>query len=316
MASITEHGDGFRAAVKYRGVRRSAVFPTRREATRWAAKVEEQIDAGLFDRKAKHTFSEACDEYLDRVVAKLKKESSRQWYTRRVEEFRSHFGEMPITDIGPQHIAAWRDERLRTVSASTVIRQFTVLRRMLKVARREWRWIETEPHKDVEMPTHGAPRRAMWRWQQIRRVLREGRRSGYKTAQAVQAFHLSLRTAMRLQEVLVAPRAIRGRTVVLQPDQTKTRERRHIPIPAKGLRLLLAQEPFEVGANEASALFSRLLKRLQITGLRFHDARATALTLLARKHDILTLARISGHRDINQLNEYYRESDDDIAKRI
>ena len=51
--------------------------------------------------------------------------------------------------------------------------------------------------------------------------------------------------------------------------------------------------------------------------LHFHDARATALTLLSRKVDVMTLAKISRHKDINLLqNTYYRESAENIAKRI
>jgi len=43
---------------------------------------------------------------------------------------------------------------------------------------------------------------------------------------------------------------------------------------------------------------------------------AEALTRLSRKVDILTLQRISGHIDINQLSAYYRETPADIAKRL
>ena len=74
---------------------------------------------------------------------------------------------------------------------------------------------------------------------------------------------------------------------------------------------------FTVGANEASTLFSRLCKELLIEGLTFHDARATALTHLARKVDVLTLARISRHKDLKILmSRYYRETSAQIAARL
>lgn len=54
-----------------------------------------------------------------------------------------------------------------------------------------------------------------------------------------------------------------------------------------------------------------------IEGLTFHDARATALTHLARKVDALTLAKISRHKDLSLLsNVYYRETASQIAARI
>ena len=52
-------------------------------------------------------------------------------------------------------------------------------------------------------------------------------------------------------------------------------------------------------------------------GLTFHDSRATALTLLSRKVDVMTLARISRHNDLTLLQRvYYRESAEEIAARL
>jgi hypothetical protein len=80
---------------------------------------------------------------------------------------------------------------------------------------------------------------------------------------------------------------------------------------------MLKMPRFEVGPNEASTLFSRLCKQNLITGLEFRDSRATALTLMARKMDILTLARISRHRDLDLLRStYYRETAEDISRRL
>ena len=62
---------------------------------------------------------------------------------------------------------------------------------------------------------------------------------------------------------------------------------------------------------------SRLCRELLIEGLTFHDARASALTWLSRRMDVLTLSRISRHRDLNiLLASYYRERPEDISRRI
>ena len=54
-----------------------------------------------------------------------------------------------------------------------------------------------------------------------------------------------------------------------------------------------------------------------IEDLHFHDSRAEALTRMARKVDVMTLAKISGHKDLRMLqNVYYRESPEEIAQRI
>jgi integrase len=54
-----------------------------------------------------------------------------------------------------------------------------------------------------------------------------------------------------------------------------------------------------------------------IDGLTFHDTRATALTLLAKKVDVMVLARISRHKDIALLHRvYYRATADEIAAKL
>jgi integrase len=64
-------------------------------------------------------------------------------------------------------------------------------------------------------------------------------------------------------------------------------------------------------------LFRRARDSVLLGDLHFHDARATALTMLSRRVDVLTLARISGHRDLSLLlNTYFRESAQEIAARL
>lgn len=58
-------------------------------------------------------------------------------------------------------------------------------------------------------------------------------------------------------------------------------------------------------------------KVAKITGLTFHDSRATACTHLARKMDVLTLSKISRHRDLNVLRrKYCRETAEQISTRL
>lgn len=85
-----------------------------------------------------------------------------------------------------------------------------------------------------------------------------------------------------------------------------------MPLPRRVLKLLPVG--FTVGPNEASVLFTKLRRQLLLDDLTFHDTRATALTLLARRVDVMTLARISRHKDLSMLlNVYYRESAEQIS---
>lgn len=85
----------------------------------------------------------------------------------------------------------------------------------------------------------------------------------------------------------------------------------------QGRKLLEKSKPFTVGPDEGSNLFADLCADLLIEGLTFHDARATALTHMARRMDVMTLARISRHKDLRILmNTYYRETAEQISTRL
>lgn len=313
MAHIRKYRGKWRAEVQRHGQRATHVVDTKREAQAWALRKEAELDAGA--RAGGHVLSAAVSHYL-RTVSGEKREGAVDWERRRFETMLEHFGHgARIGTITSEAIGRWRDKRLETVSGSTVQREANLLRHLLSLACDEWRWVDRNPFKGVRLPKENQARHQLWHWEQIRRVLRAGQRSGGKIREVTQAFHIALRTAMRLSEALAAPACFdpARRVVTLR---TKTQMRAEIPVGRVACRLL-RRPPFTVGPNEASTLFSKLTKSLMIEDLTFHDARATALTLLAKKVDVMVLARISQHKDINLLHRvYYRERADAIALKI
>lgn len=308
MASITQHKDQWRAQVYVKGVRKSAIWPTKREAMAWAVRTEAELSANKPQSK---TFADLADRY-EREVVPTKRGA--QWESRRIGVMRDHFGDAALSALDAPHISAWRDARLRTVTGSTVVRESNLLKHMFSVARDEWRWIEHDPFRGVKMPKENEARHQRWNWKLIKRVLRADCTG--KTAEVQAAFHIALRTGMRLQEVLAAPEGLDVKRKVVTLSRTKTTGRDEVPVGRIAVKLL-QRPPFEVGANEASTLFAKLTKRLMIDDLTFHDTRATALTLLAKKVDVMTLARISRHKDINLLHRvYYRATADEIAAKL
>jgi len=73
---------------------------------------------------------------------------------------------------------------------------------------------------------------------------------------------------------------------------------------------------FTIDATNLDALFRKAKRACMIGDFTFHDSRAFALTMLAKRVDLKTLARISQHKDINMLMRYFRESTESIAGRI
>lgn len=309
MASIRKYKDKWRAEVYVKGVRRTAVWDSKRLAVEWAQRTEAELE---HKRVSPKTFEDLCDEYLMRVTPK---KAGGVWEERRIASFRLHL-KGDLAKIDAPDIARWRDARLQTVTGSTVVREANLLRNMFSVARDEWRWIEHSPFRGVKLPKESPPRRAKWTWQLIRRVLRAAQQSGYKTQEVGEAFHIALRTGMRLQEVLAAPEGLDvGRRVVTV--KTKTHPQGD-EIPVGRIALKLLQRPaFTVSPNEASTLFRKLTRSQMIDGLTFHDARGSALTWMAKKVDVLTLSKVSRHKDLSLLmNTYYRATPDEIARKL
>lgn len=309
MAYIRKLKDKWQAQIERNGQRTSRTFETKRDAQQWA--LEQEASAKRHKDGRGHTFGDAVDKYKQQVTAG---KDGALWEGRRLEALRAHFGnDTLLADIDTPEIADWRDTRLKSVSASTVVREANILRNLFNVARNEWKWLEHRPFEGVKLPQENAPRDAIWPWQLIKRVLRADRTG--KTQEMQQAFHIALRTGMRLGEVLAAPQNYDPKTRVVTV-KTKTEAAAKIPIGRIAHRLI-QRPPFTVGANEGSVLFSKLCRELLITGLTFHDARATALTHLSKKVDVLTLARVSRHKDLKILmNVYYRPRLEDIAKKI
>jgi len=102
-----------------------------------------------------------------------------------------------------------------------------------------------------------------------------------------------------------------------------------VPLSKHAVRILkpLMGNGFLFTINSASldAMFRKVKSSLLLEDLHFHDTRATALTRMAnkpatkynKKIDPMTLARISGHRDLKILmNTYFRTTEEDIAKSL
>lgn len=325
MPFVRAYGKGrFRCEVQKLGVRDSQVFDTKAEARKWGYKREEEIAAEKTGRGI--TFGQVAGRYLREVTPT--KKAATDWETRRMGYFLEFFGEStPILNITRKKIAAWRDKRLETVSGSTVNREASLLSNLFRKARLDWEYIQANPLEGIDWPDEEDPRTVVWNWRQIRRVLRYCESSqGIKTQQAGIAFHIALRTAMRAKEVLIAKR--RGSIAIITDSKTTKKgnvgKEIEIPLTYQGRRVMdrYGVVPWQVQANELSVLFHKACIHCGVRvknqdGPTFHDARGTALTLMARKVPVEQLQRISRHRKLDMLVlVYYRETAEQIAARL
>lgn len=315
MASILPHAKGWRVQLTVKGFRDSQVFASKREAQQWAARREiEMRSASAVGGK---TFSHAVDRYLAEVSSK--KEGAK-WEAFRLGAMKTHFSGLTLAQIGQPEIAAWRDKRLESVIGSTVQREKNLLRNVFTVARDEWHWMEHSPFKGVSMPKESEHRTALWDWKRIKRVLRflgyvSGAKPGTDYQQVALAFLIGLHTSLRASEILRVNKKTFNESTRVIEVKTKTMKLARVPVTRRAVKVCRLAD-FTIDAPNLDALFRKARDATMVGDFTFHDGRAFALTMLARKVDILTLSRISQHKDLKMLMRYFREGAESIALRL
>lgn len=336
MAHIRKSKTGYRVQIERLGVRKSQSFATKAAALAWAAVEEGRILSGKHEAYPAHTLAEAFERY-EREVSKKKRgyhaESLR--FGAWLRDFPALCGKVLHT-ITPDDIGGWRDARVKLVSASSVVREAAQLRNVWSVARDEWGWCGESPWAKVKLPAKAHARTRQTSWREVRRLVRH---MGYVTGKApttpqmevAWAYLVAQHTAMRAGEVRslsVSTVDLVKRVATLHSHKTLEREGvRFVPLTRKAARVLRVLQAaaqaqgrdayFTLSAQSLDVLFRKVRDRLLMENLHFHDSRADALTRLSRRVDVMTLARISGHRDLGQiLSAYYRESASSIAARL
>lgn len=198
-------------------------------------------------------------------------------------------------------------------------REMTILRHILETARRDWGLIDKSPAKDVKKPKEPPARDRVITQTEIDKMLEALAYSDdepiiYKQQIVAIAFLFAIETGMRAGELLsLTPEKINGRTARL--DMTKNGLGRDVPLSKRALELYgkLPGGVFGMTGAQLDALFRKARTKAGLTGFTFHDTRHLAVIRLSKKLDVLDLARMIGHTNLNQLRTYYNRGADDIA---
>lgn len=310
MASYSKVDGGWRVRVRRNGVSKSRVFPSKGLAQSWGMREESDllaIEAGTLPDK---TLRDLMDEYCART----------QTEKGRVQRILQHLGTDPskkLKNLDVSTFRNWQAKRLGEVAPSSVLRERKTLNAALRYGIR-LRWLRENPLASIDPPKDGNPRETVWSADQIEKFLHA---AGYapdavcvtSTSRVAACLLFGLETAMRSSEIVRARRAdITGR--VLRVPQTKNGSPRDVPLSLKALAILeqlpeIKDTLFSLTDRSRDALFRKVRRRAGIEGVDFHSARRTALTRMAGIYDVLTLAKISGHRDLRILMAHYYAPD-------
>lgn len=341
MASYRKRGGAWRVEIARQGIRKSASFDTKAEAVAWATQEEAAIASGRAGQIPAKSFGDLLAKYRDEVSPAKRGE---RWERLRIDRIITSREGAPadplaavaLRDLDSSHFAAWRDRRLRQVTPASVRREWNLLSAAINVAVNEWRWLHENPMKTVKRPPPAEARDRRISADEIERLLFA---LGYdyndappatQTARVGAAFLFAIETGMRAGEIVALRRdevfaEARYLTVTGQATGAgKTAAaRRDVPLSSEALRILRQLEDLEgetvfgiASTATLDALFRKAKGRALIDDLHFHDTRHEAITRLAKRLDVLELARAVGHRDLRQLMTYYNETASALAKKL
>lgn len=319
----------WRVQIEVRGHRDANTLPTKREAVEWASVRKAEMLAMSSGRAGEvKTLAAALKRYAEEVSPTKRgelKEVVRLNAFAKQPLFPAH---VLLASLAPQHLAAWRDARLKVNSRGSVLRDMVLLSHVLEVARREWRWIADNPMRDVRKPAEPDHRERVIQPAEVRRMLRvlgwSTRKPVRSVAQAVgHCFVAALQTGMRAGELCgLRWDDVEDDHVRLHAGRTKTGKARQVPLTPAARRTLECMRGYDddlvfgLATRSLDAMFRKYRQRAGLDGFTFHDARHTAATRIARLVDVLDLCKIFGWTTATRALVYYNPTGSQIARRL
>lgn len=329
MATIVQRGNKWRVQIRLRGVTRSNTFERHADAKAWAARTESQILDGLQGNASRNkTFGDIAQRYLEEVTPQKRGQREESYRIGRI--LQAHLSTIYLSDLRPQDIADWRDDRLKEVSSASVIREITTISAICNQAMREWGLLNDNPVLKISKPKPTKARTRRPTEQEIEELCKamllteNTTKPELVTQRVALALLFAIETAMRAGEICgLTWNDIYLTKRIAHLPITKNGSSRDVPLSKRAIEIIEKlkgideKSVFDVDAKTLDVLFRRARDKCEIEDLHFHDTRREALTRMSKKVPVEMLAKISGHKDLRiLLNVYYRPEMSDIASML
>lgn len=326
MATIEKTPTGWRVRVRKAGVSKSTTVRTKGEAQAWAAEHEHEAVKVKRGGLPKKTVGDLFERYREEVTPK---KPGARWELLRLKllEGKWERSDRLLTDITANDVLALQNKRAEAIAPASVVREMTIIKAMFSTAIKPWGWLHENPVKGVKPPAEPPPRIRRISPAEIDAILVA---AGYDDcapvvtpmAEVMVAFLFAIESAMRSGEILAITRKTYdvARKVVYVPT-SKTGAARTVPLSKRAVELLdklpgNGDQLFSISDESRDTLFRKARDRSGVEDLHFHDTRREGTSRLAKKVDVLTLARITGHKDLKMLLIYYQTDMEEVAAQL
>lgn len=329
MATPIKTAQGtWRIQIEVRGQRDGGTFPTKREASEWAARRSTEMRAMATGQAAQiKTLADALHRYAEEVTPHKRGWSKELIRLKAFEKQPTFPARRLLAEITPAMISDWRDARLKVNAHGSVLRDMVLLSHVFEVARRDWGWLSVNPIKDVRKPSEPDHREVLISLAQQRKMLRSlgwSRGPVRSVSHAVaNCFLAALQTGMRAGELCgLRWDDVRDDYCILHTGKTKTGKARNVPLTPTARRTMELMRGYDddlvfgLKSQTLDAMFRKYRGKAGLSGFTFHDARHTAATRLAQRLHVLELCKVFGWTSTSRALTYFNASASDIAKRI
>lgn len=324
-------------------------FPSKAAAVAWAGRIESGlINGGSAPVNLDMTFGDVLTAYA-REVSPTKKGC--RWEQIRIEAVAGNYdlgkgplregddiAKLPLKKLTADAVMAWSARRLKTVGRGTVNREWTILSSASTWAVEKKKWMTLNPFSKkagTTRPPEPKHRDRLATDDELVKLAAAADTPPLASVWLVARF--AIETAMRSQEILdLTPDRVilvgEGRGVARLVDTWDDREKndgeftsikngsnRDVAMTEEAVKIWqeAGGKGFGLTKELRDLYWRQLCTKAGVVGLHFHDLRHLAITRLSKKiPNPLTLARMTGHKKLDELMTYYNESAEDVARRL
>ncbi|TAN46581.1 MAG: site-specific integrase [Rhodospirillales bacterium] len=331
MASFLERRNregqliGWQAQVRKKGYPpQIRTFDKKADAQAWASVIESEMVRAVFvDRRPAEqmTLGDAIRHYLDTVAPTHKGGDIEATRLGRFVREEPDLCRYALSNLRTHHIEDYRDRRLDAVAPGSICREINLLHAVLESVRRRVGLIDN-PVSHVRRPKVNDERDVRLSADeevQLLAALDATRNPWIKPFVIV-----ALETAMRRGELL----SLQWEHVDLAQQtahlpETKNGKGRTVPLSSRAVKTLealprsIGGAVFPVSLDSFKHAWTRARDRAGLHHFHFHDLRHEATSRLAeRGWNILELASVTGHQDLQMLKRYTNLRAADLAKKM
>jgi len=298
-------------------------FASKQEAEHWAVKTERLIEIGQYQdmSEANKTTLQMLLERYEREVSSKKRTKTDKQYIKNI--LKHEFVTKVLTHINSSDIAAFRDERLKTITGSSVNRELSIISDCIKKAMTEWQCYIAENPVKPRLRCEKNPRR-------VRRLEPGEYEKLMSSCKMNRAFwcpiiDFAIHTAMRRGELLEITWDMIHMDLkyITLPEQiTKTKRVRNVPLQPNALEVLrklprsLNGRVFPIGIKNFERSWTTICKRSGVKGLRFHDLKREAISRLFEKGLSVSEVQLFCGNSLSSLSVYTQHNSTTLAKKL